>query len=492
MSSYLARRTGSAMFWKAFQLGSSKVIFLVRTLILARLLAPDDFGLLAISLVSVGFLVSITNLGMVPALVQHPDPDEQQYDAAWSVGVSRAAFIAVVVFLTAPLVAALFAEPRATNLIRVMALRPLISAAASIRVADLTRDLSFRKLTFLDLPDALVNTIVSIALAPLLGVWALVAGTLAGPLAYLLISYVLAPYRPRFTLDMSAAQPLLRFGRWIFLMSIISVSGSSILQVVISRRLGVAELGLYYLATKLAFIPAEVSSEVVGTVAFPLYARLQGDKHQLARAFRAIFSSVSALLFPICALLIALAPGLVEFVLGPRWAGTVQLIQLLALANVVGLFGDAVSPLLKGAGQPYKLVVIELLQSSLLIGLIWTLTGIFGVLGAALAWIVAVGSAQIVSAFYVRGLLPRSFSELVGPVPAIVVVAAAGGLLAWAIANALPGLTGFVAAGLVASLLTAAALFVLDRTFTFGLARDLLLAFPAVAGLVGQGGVDSS
>jgi O-antigen/teichoic acid export membrane protein len=226
-------------------------------------------------------------------------------------------------------------------------------------------------------------------------------------------------------------------------------------------------------------------------VAFPLYARLQNNGQQLARAFRAIFSSVSALLFPACALLIALAPGLVHYILGPRWAGTVELIQLLALVNVVGLFGDAVSPLLKGAGQPYKLVVIELLQSSLLIALIWTLTDFFGVLGAALAWIAAVGASQMISAFYVRGLLPRSFSEVVGPVPAIVLVSAAAGLLAWAIAGAIPGLTGFIAAGLISSLLTAAVLFVLDRTFTFGLARDLLLAFPAVAGLVGQGSVES-
>ncbi len=487
MTTLLARQTGSAMLWKGFQLAGVKVIFLARTLILGRLLLPEDFGLLAISLIAVDFLLSVTNLGMIPALVQHPQPDERQYDVAWSVGVTRALLISAAVFLAAPLIAALFEEPRATILIRVVALRPLLDAAASIKVAELTRNLRFRALTLLYLPEALANTLVSIALAPIFGVWALVAGSLAGPLVFAVMSYVMAPYRPRLDLDAAAAQALIRFGRWIFLMSIVAVSGSSMLQVVISRELGAAELGLYYLAGKLAFIPAEISAEVVGAVAFPLYARLQTESRQLARAFRTIFTTVSALLFPICALLIALAPALVEHVLGARWQGTAPLIQLLALVNVIGLFGDTVSPLLKGLGQPYKLVVIELVQSSLLVALIWGLTGRYGVLGAPLAWLVAVGSSQLLSAFFIRRLLPQPFAGLGRSMVTIVVVCSLGGVVAWSVANAMAGLTGFFVAAFAGVFLIGIALFLADRAFAFGWVRDLSLAFPQVALLAGHG-----
>lgn len=485
MSVQLGRQAGSAMAWKAIQLVGVKLIFLARTLILARLLVPEDFGLLAISMIAVDFLISVTNLGMVPALVQRLDPDERQYNTAWTIGLGRAAVIAIVVFLAAPWVAALFAEPRATDLIRVVAIRPILEAAASIKVAELIRHLRFRTLTFVYLPEALANTIVSISLAPFFGVWALIAGALAGPVALVIASYILAPQRPRLVFDTAAARPLIHFGRWIFLIGLVSVAGRSVLQLVISRKLGSAELGLYFLAAKLAFIPAEISSEVVGAVAFPLYARLQTNAQQVARAFRAILVGISALLLPLCALLIALAPSLVENILGPRWAGAVPLIRLLALVNVIGLFGDTVVPILNGMGQPYRLVIIELIQSSLLVGLIWGLADVFGVTGAALAWLAAIGASQLLSAVFVQRLLPQPLHGLGRPMTVITAVSTLGALTALAYANAIPGLVGFILAGFVGMILMGILLWLLDRRLTLGLTANVGQVFPKFAALVG-------
>ncbi|MGH2524323.1 MAG: oligosaccharide flippase family protein, partial [Anaerolineales bacterium] len=337
MSARLAKQAGGALTWKAIQLAGIKGIFVVRILILARLLSPEDFGLLAIATVTIGVLMSLTDFGMMPALVQRPDPAEQDYHAAWIVGVIRALAVTGVVVLTAPVVAGLFGEPQAAAIIRMLALRPLLEASASIKVADLTRNLRFRSLAFISLPEALVNTLVSIALARALGVWALVVGTLAGSAVYVAMSYLLAPYRPRLALDMVAARPLIRYGRWIFVTSLVAMAGSSVLQAVISLRLGAAELGLYFLAAKLAFLPYEVASEVVGAVTFPLYARLRADVLQTALAFRAIVRGMAVLLIPVHTLIIALAPSLVRNVLGPRWAGAEPVIQVLALAGLVGL-----------------------------------------------------------------------------------------------------------------------------------------------------------
>lgn len=501
MTAQLAQRTGSAMLWQAIQVAGVKAIFLARTLILARLLAPDDFGLLALSMIAVDFLLSVTNFGMMPALVQQGHVDERHYNIAWTIGLTRALVIALVVILSAPLIASLVAEPRATDLIRVVALRPVLEAAASIKVAALTRDLHFRALAFLRLPEALAHTVVSVALAPAWGVWALVAGALAGPAAYVVMSYILAPYRPGLEFDAAAAAPLIRYGRWILLTGLIAVSGSSLLQVVISRRLGAAELGLYFLAARLAFIPTEVSAEVVGAVAFPLYARLQADAQQKpalgspvlsARAFRAILTGLAALLVPLCALMIALAPSLVENVLGPRWEGTAPLIRLLALVNGVGLFGDTVGPMLKGVGQPYRLAVIEFIQSLLLITLIWGLADRFGVVGAALAWLAAVGASQIISALFVQHILRQPFAGLAGPITVITAVSALGALVALSVDAILPGLIGLVMATLLALLVIGVLLWVADRQFAFGLVRDVSRAFPRVAALAGYAPVDAA
>ena len=113
MDGSFARRAGDALIWKAIQLASTKGIFFVRTLILARLLAPADFGLFAIAVSAVGFFMTTTELGMVPALVQRPEAEETHYDGAWTVGMVRALGVSAVLVVAAPVIAHLFAEPRA-------------------------------------------------------------------------------------------------------------------------------------------------------------------------------------------------------------------------------------------------------------------------------------------------------------------------------------------------------------------------------------------
>jgi O-antigen/teichoic acid export membrane protein len=485
LSQFLARRAGSALFWKGFQLAGSKTVFLARTLILAWLLAPDDFGLLAIALVAVDTLSSLTDIGMVPALVQHREAERRHYDAAWSIGLIRAAGIALLVFAAAPFLTGLFQEPRAVNLIRAVALRPILEAAASIRMAELMRELRFRSIAFVTLPDALVNTLFSIALASRLGVWAIVIGTLLGQLVQAIMSYVLAPYRPRFAVDRQAVASLVNFGRWIFLLGVFSVVGNFLFQMIISRQLGAAGLGLYFLASRLAYLPGEVARDVVAAITFPVYASLQRDLVQAGKAFRSILTGVSAAMLPVSALLIALTPSLVRNVLGSRWEGTVEVIQVLALVNVIGLFGELVVPLLKGLGQPHKIVLLEVAQQSVLLALVWNLASRWGVLGAAIAWVPALALSQVLSVLFVRRIFPRLFAGWGLPLLAVSGAAGPTYFIADGITRLLPGLEGLIIGGLLGSGSALALMLVLDRWLSLGLVQGLSRMFPEAAALVG-------
>jgi O-antigen/teichoic acid export membrane protein len=485
MTENLAKQAGTAVVWKAAQLAGIKGIFLARLLILARLLAPEDFGLLAIAMTAIGFLLKVTDIGMIPALVQRLDATARHYHSAWTVGVLRAANVTVITALAAPIIASLFGEPQAVHVIQVLALRPLLEATASIKVAELTRQMRFRSLACISVPAAIVETLVAIALARHLGVWALVIGVLTGSAASVLLSYIMAPYRPHLSFNWSAVRPLIQYGRWIFITGLLSLAGSSVLQVVISRRLGAAELGVYFLAGKLAFLPYEVVSEVMGSVAFPLYARLQAKVVQAGRAFQTIVTGMASLLLPTYTLLIVLAPSLVQNVLGPRWTGTVPVIQVLALVGIVGLSGDAIGPLLRGFGRPSLVAVLEVIQSSLLILLVWSLAGRYGLVGAALAWLLAIGVSQVFSVMFARQLLHRPFAGLGAPLLAIAAVSAVGAMLAVGINSTFAGVIGLVVAGLAAVAVTVSLLWVLDRRFHLGLAGQLHRAFPQVASLVG-------
>jgi O-antigen/teichoic acid export membrane protein len=485
MRAALARRAGTALAWKALQLAAVKGLFLVRTLILARLLSPDDFGLFAIASMAVLFLMTLTELWMTSALVQYAEVDEAHYDSAWTVNVLRALCVSAVLLVAAPAIAALFAEPRATNILRLLALKPLIDGGASIKIADLMRTLAYRRLAGITVMAAAVETLVSVLLAERFGVWALAAGTLAGAVSGMASSYILAPHRPRFLLTRAAIHPLIRYGRWLFLTGLVAIAASSLTQVVISRQLGPVELGLYFLAAKLAFLPHDVATQVLGDVAFSVYARIQDDRIGVAKAFRSIFLGMTTVLLPAYVLLICVAPRLVGDVLGDRWNGTETIIQLLAIVGIIGLFGDSTGPLFRGLGYPHWLFSIELCQSSLVVVLLWTLTGRYGVLGAALAWLIATSSSQVVSFILARRILRNPLAGSALSVGSILVASLIGALTAGAVTQRVMGVTGLLIAVCAAASTTMAVLWFCDQHFELGLRRDLSQAFPQVASLLG-------
>jgi len=480
----LQRDAGSAMMWKSAQMVGTKLIFFVRLFILARLLSPADFGLMAVAMVAIDVLVSVTNFGMIPALVQQKEAQTGHYHAAWSVGLIRALTISLVVFFGAPVIALIVGAPEVVDLVRVLAFLPTIDALASIGLVELMRTLAFRQLAMVDIAKTLLNTVISIALASSLGVWALVAGSLAGSFTFTIVSYILAPYRPRLTLNWIQIRPLMRYGRWVLITSLVAVAGSAALRVVVSRQLGPVELGLYFLAAKLAFLPTEVASDVMGAVTFPLYARLQNEAEQVAQLFRANLLTLSALLVPIFTLIAVLAPALVTHVLGERWEGTEQIIQLLAVIGILGLVTDIAVPAFKGLGFPSHVTWIEGAQSLSMVLFVFWFTRQFGLLGAPLAWFPAILGSLALAVLFLRQLLPRPFAGLARPLLAIGLVALLGGSVAMAVYHLSPTFPGFLLAGLAGAALILGLTWLLDWRFKLAIGHSLAILFPQIALLI--------
>jgi len=397
---------------------------------------------MAIGLTAVGVLRAVTDFGLLPALVQRSSLERAHYDAAWSVRLIRGLAVAVLTALAAPLIASLFAEPRAIPIIRTLAFILLIETAASIKLADLLRNMEFRPLAIVGISQALANTLAAIVAAPSLGVWALVIGTFCGAFTRTALSYVVAPYRPRFGFSRHHFSQLIHFGRWIMLNSWVVVIGGALLQVIITRQLGVAELGLFFLASRLAYLPASVAEQVMGQVAFPLFARIRASKKEMSAAFQGLFSATIIIFAPACALLIIFAPALVEDLLGARWQGTVPMIQLLAAASMAGLVGEAFVPLLKGRGSLGKLTSFQLTESIGVLPLAWLLAHLYGLIGVGYALLVAVAVAQILGIAFVEQMLEKPFHGTLKLLAAIGVATAAAGALGMAVLGAVGGLFG--------------------------------------------------
>jgi len=481
MENHHMRAAGNAMVWKLVQMGGVKIIYLIRLLVLAILLTPADFGLVAIAMAATGFLLSVTNFGLIPAVVQAESMDDVKYDAAWTLDMTRSFIVALLTIVFAPTIANIFAEPLAVPIIQVLALRPFIESLISIKLVALNRELSFRPSAYLKIVEAISNTLISVSLAKFVGVWAIVFGYIGGTLSMVIASYILAPHRPHIAFNWKATSPLMNFGGWVFLTSLVAMAGNYGVRIAISRQLGAEELGLYFIAVQLAYLPNEVADEAVGAVAFPLFARLQGNILQATRAFRALFSGLAAVIFPLCALMIVLAPALVHDVLGPSWAGTEQVIRVLSLVVMIGTFGEVAVTVFKGFGQPYRITLLEVIQSSITISLVWVLTRRFGLVGSAMAWLPAILFSQLLSASYLQNILDHPLRGLQNPLKAILAATALCFIVAMMVIYFIPGVVGLVTAAALGGMSTVLLLCVADGRYKLGFAQNLAMAFPQFA-----------
>jgi len=474
----LAQQAGNATLWRGSALATEKLIFFARLLVLARLVVPEDFGLVAIGMTVTMLVNELTNFGLIPALVQTPAKQKQHLDTAWSISVMRGLFITVVLFVAAPFIAELFAEPRATNIIRVLALATLAQSAASIEIATITRALHFRALATIQLSSAVINTVISIYFARTHGAWALVWGHIGGAVVYMIGSYVVAPYRPAVHLAGNATSQLIRFGRWIFLTGLLGAMFHTVLRWMISKRLGVAELGLFFLAARLAFLPAQLTISVLYDIAFPVYSRLQDDVDKMARVFRAMLIGMLALLLPMSLIFLALVPGLVEHVLGDRWLETTEIMQILILASLAGALGDSLVPLLKGTGRPEKIAAVDAFRLVILTILAWGMIGTFGIVGAGMAYLASMIISQFVLVHVLYKIIERPFSGILRSFLAIVVTAVIGAVVAFSLIAAIPGPFGLGLAAIVAGLTAIGAGLLFDRYLDLGLLKILSEPFP--------------
>ncbi len=441
-------RAGAALLWKVVQMGGSKILYLTGTLVLGRMLTPDDFGLVAIATVAIVTAMVATDTGMTAALVQLRTRQPVHYHLAWSIGLLRGVIVSGALLLLAPWLADLFAEPRAVPYLQLIALKPMIDAFRSPRLADLIRELKFKALAAIEVVAVAVDVGVAIALAPEWGGMAIIVGRMAGSVTLVLLSFVVAPYRPSLRINLAAGRDLISFGRWMLAIGIAGVAVELLVQVLVSRRLGVADLGVLFLATKLAWAPTQFAGEAIASAAFPLYARLRGDGARLGDVFRAHLIGVMMLLLPVTSLVIGLARPLESHVLGAAWAGTAPMIALLAFAFSLRFFFDALAPVLKGTGRARELFLLELLGFGILLTGALTLIGPLRLAGVAVAWALYGGVASIAGMVWARRKLTLAGRSFARTAVVLLVLSTATGAVAHLSATAIGGISGTIIGGI--------------------------------------------
>jgi len=369
---------------------TNKGLGVIRTIILARLLSPSDFGILGIALLAASTLETFSQTGFQAALIQKKDHIESYLDTAWVVSAVRGLLLFLILLFSAPLVAAFFNSPQATMVIKVIAVSTLLSGFRNIGIIFFQKDLEFNKQFIYELSATLVDLTIAIILAFILrNVWALVWGGLAANFVRLCMSYILHPYRPHVRFDKGVFMQLFGFGKWVLCSTILVFLVTQGDDIFVGRMLGVTALGLYQMAYLISNLPATEISHVISQVTFPAYSKLQNSLQEIRNAYLNVLQLVAFVSAPLSAGLFILSEPLVGTILGNKWIGCVPIVQVLAIAGLVRSLQATTGAIFLAVNRPEIEPKWQSIRLLTLAFLIYPLFIVWGLLGVAISVIVS-------------------------------------------------------------------------------------------------------
>jgi O-antigen/teichoic acid export membrane protein len=349
---------------------TDRLIGLASTLVLARLLVPADFGIVAMASLVVLLIDTVLDLGVNAALVQNRDAGRADFDTAWTLRLLQSLSAGVLIAIAgAPLAADYFGDERVRAVLWVMALSVACGGLENIGIVALQKNMEFGRefrFTFL---RRLGGFAVTIALALWLrSYWAMVVGALAGRVLGVVLSYALHAYRPRWSL--ARIRTLWSFSQWMLVRNIGAWGAQQIDKGAVGRRAGASTLGAYSLADDIAALPTTELLAPIGRALFPAFVRVAGDPEQLVAAFRRAFGVQALLALPAGVGLALVADRVVPLLLGPQWMLAVPLLQTLALISVATALSHCGVYLLLALGRVRALALVTWMQLGLLAALI--------------------------------------------------------------------------------------------------------------------------
>ncbi len=386
MSESLIKTSIFAFAWSAVEKTLRFAFRFGISVILARILDPEDYGLIAMVTIFMSLDHALVESGFMSALIQKKDIDDEDLSSVFWFNLAMSFVMYAVLYVLAPLIARFYGKDILTDIVRVLAIVPIISAFSIVQNVQLMRKLDFKKITII----AFVSSVISGAIAIFMayrgyGVWSLVAQRILLQLFTVLTMILLLRWFPMLGFNYKKIRELFRFSSKLLLSYLLQAVFNNAYNVLIGKIYSARDLGFYNRGWNLKQLPVTNLSTIIQQVVFPLFSKIQDDRQKIKTGTRMIIEVSSFMIIPLMLIMAASGKALFFVLFGEKWLPSVPYFQILAVGGLFYIMSIVNLNILLSLGHAGRYLLFELLKKILillsLLGLFWGLKGL--VIGAA-------------------------------------------------------------------------------------------------------------
>lgn len=349
----IAQKSISSVKWSTLTEIVSRAIFPITFVILARILTPEDYGLVAIAQVTISFCKLFWDAGLQKALIQTKESIEEAANVVFWTNLVLGIVIYALIFFTASLLAAFFKSPAAAPVLQILGLQVVIGSASTVQRGLMLRNFKFKLLFWARLSTVAIPAAIAIPMAcGGYGVWALVTSSLVGSMINCLVLWLGSSWHPSFHLNTEVAKSMFRFGSWIVLDSLIGWFIRQGDKVALGRYLPVKDLGIYRTGSNLVDIAFGFVLNPILPILYPAFSAIHSEKRELINLFYKANKIAMSLALPVGAGIACVATPLVALVLGEKWKGVEIVLMGLGPQMAIGWLIAANPEVYRAVGRP--------------------------------------------------------------------------------------------------------------------------------------------
>lgn len=399
------------VFWSGISQFSTQLYQFIVMIILARLLLPEDFGIIGMAVIFTGLVQTINELGLSAAIIQKKNIDDNHLSTSFWISLLLGIILFITTVAISSDIADFFEKELIGPVVSVLSIGFVLGSFGIVHRSLLQKNIEFKKIAVTEISASVTSGTVSVILAFLgFGVWSIVFGTILNNFTRIVLLWKVCTWRPSMIFDLTSFKELFSFGAHVMGSQFLNYIDSNIDYLIIGKFLSATALGYYNLAYQLSTFPLTKISSIITNVTFPTFSIIQDDNDMLRYAYLKVIKYISTVTFPMLAGLFVVAPDFIPIVFGGKWTPMIMPLQILCVAGALKSVGTTVGSILLSKGRSdiqfkWNIFTAIVLPISILIGIR------NGIIGVAIAITVVSCILMLVIQKIVNNLINLNFSD---------------------------------------------------------------------------------